>query len=456
MTAPAAAADVTVTKLADTNDGMCTLADCSLREAVTAPGGPHDITFASGLTGTITLSGTPLYAGPGTNFYGPGAGVLSVSGGNTIPVMVTAGLPADPPVKISGLTLTAGNTLTYGGGLSNGGAIQNLAGKVEIEDSVISNSTSGNLGGGGIWNQDGGSVTIVDSAITGNYAISTDSGQNTIGGGIANYNATATITGSTISGNTVKNVYDFQSAYGGGVASYGSPSTLTITNSTITGNEAEDNVFAAGGGIGLQGGTDRLRLESSTVSGNSATVDNAVGGYGGGIFNNSLLEPVLMNSIVANNTIDGPASSGPDMANPSGETQADFTLFENATGLVLDQSVPGSVLTGVDPLLGGLLFNGGPTRTLKPATTSPVIDRGGTTGTPQTTDQRGLLRPFDVPSLANFALGDASDMGAVELQSSDFPPPPGGSNPAPPPAKKCRKGQKLKKGKCVKKKRKKR
>src|SRR5437868_6281338 len=43
-----------VTKLADTNDGVCD-SDCSLREAIAVTRAGGTITFASGLTGSIVL-----------------------------------------------------------------------------------------------------------------------------------------------------------------------------------------------------------------------------------------------------------------------------------------------------------------------------------------------------------------------------------------------------------------
>jgi hypothetical protein len=48
----------------------------------------------------------------------------------------------------------------------------------------------------------------------------------------------------------------------------------------------------------------------------------------------------------------------------------------------------------VDPLLGALAFNGGPTPTLALLAGSPAIDAGIDAGCPAT-DQRGVARPFD-------------------------------------------------------------
>jgi len=71
----------------------------------------------------------------------------------------------------------------------------------------------------------------------------------------------------------------------------------------------------------------------------------------------------------------------------------------------------------LDPRLGALADNGGPTQTLLPQTGSPLIDAivngacqtaSGVVG-PITTDQRGLVRP-QVP-------GGLCDIGAVEIQA---------------------------------------
>jgi hypothetical protein len=76
-------------------------------------------------------------------------------------------------------------------------------------------------------------------------------------------------------------------------------------------------------------------------------------------------------------------------------------------------TITGNPIT-TDPQLGSLTDNGGPTRTMAPAPTSPVIDAGSAVGL--TTDQRGQPRPFDFASLANAA--DGADIGAFEAQSA--------------------------------------
>ncbi|HZO07468.1 MAG TPA: choice-of-anchor Q domain-containing protein, partial [Solirubrobacterales bacterium] len=60
---------------------------------------------------------------------------------------------------------------------------------------------------------------------------------------------------------------------------------------------------------------------------------------------------------------------------------------------------------------------GGPTPTMLPATTSPLVDQGSGFGL--LADQRGVVRPIDFPSIPNATGGNGSDIGAVELQPSN-------------------------------------
>jgi Ca2+-binding RTX toxin-like protein len=124
---------------------------------------------------------------------------------------------------------------------------------------------------------------------------------------------------------------------------------------------------------------------------------------------------VLSSSIVADNT----APFGPDIHEsdePVGSLQGTFvtgfSLIENTADATVTESPAGSNLLGVDPLLGPLADNGGPTQTQLPAVTSPAIDAGVANGL--ATDQRGVQRTFDAGNIANRAGSDATDIGAVE------------------------------------------
>ena len=74
---------------------------------------------------------------------------------------------------------------------------------------------------------------------------------------------------------------------------------------------------------------------------------------------------------------------------------------------------------GVDPQLGTLAANGGPTETMTLAPTSPAVNKGSSV---LASDQRGLLRPVAYPGVADSSVpgADGADIGAYELQA---PPP---------------------------------
>jgi hypothetical protein len=118
----------------------------------------------------------------------------------------------------------------------------------------------------------------------------------------------------------------------------------------------------------------------------------------------------MNNSIVAENTLIGePRSSGTDIL---GSATANFSLIGDIEGATI---VGTNNVTDVDPMLGPLADNGGPTLTHALLSGSPAIDAGNNAralddnSIPLTTDQRGL-------GVDRIKFGTV-DMGAVE---SDF------------------------------------
>jgi CSLREA domain-containing protein len=82
LEAAASPATLTVTKLADTNDGACD-ADCSLREAL-AVAAPNDtIAFAPPLKGTVTLNST-LTISKNVTIDGPSTESIIISDNNAV------------------------------------------------------------------------------------------------------------------------------------------------------------------------------------------------------------------------------------------------------------------------------------------------------------------------------------------------------------------------------------
>jgi hypothetical protein len=148
---------------------------------------------------------------------------------------------------------------------------------VALSGLIIAGGNGGGLGhGGGIYSN--GNLTLTGDAISGNVL-------NTIGAGGGVYNGsggTLTITDSTVNGN--------QATQGAGI--YNDGGTAVITNSTITGNTASSPGIGTGGGVNNAG---TMSLENDTIAGNVA--QGPFGSNGGGIENVATL--AMTNTIVA-------------------------------------------------------------------------------------------------------------------------------------------------------------
>ncbi|MEK6278235.1 MAG: calcium-binding protein [Actinomycetota bacterium] len=394
------------------NNYVCetaTAGECTLRAAIEESN--YDvfsdtITFASGLSGSINLTGNlpnisfdPMY------INGPGAGTLTVDGGDNYSIIYSDRVYGyqGNPLFISGLTLANG----YGGG---GGAITNIDSDLTVGSSVITGSFA--FVGGGIYNgYDGsngyyGSLSVYSSTISGNAAY--------VGGGILNSTG-GDVYDSTIAGNLA--------FAGGGLATYNShvyTGFFSLGNSTVSGNYA----YYPGGGIydgrapydhyGLHDHIGGLDISNSTIAGNGAGTD------GGGVYENPNNTsstyffygspfPYTYNTIVADNSAVG---LGPDVF---GTLESGFTLLENSSSATLNSN-GGPNIVGQDPQLFPLGNNGGATFTHELAPTSPAVDKGSNYD--GSYDQRGAPRPFDFSTIAN--ADDGSDIGAFELQPGDI------------------------------------
>jgi hypothetical protein len=156
----------------------------------------------------------------------------------------------------------------------------------------------------------------------------------------------------------------------------------------------------------------------STIAANTAS-------YGGGITSaNHTPDPGIGSSVVAGNTASTSFPAERDLRNASNDP---FSLVGTDPGASnYTDPLPGSNIIGVDPQLGALGANGGPTKTMKPALTSPLLDKGVPFAL---TDKRGSPRPVDLPGIANAVPpGDGTDIGAVELTLAAATPP---ANPPP-------------------------
>jgi hypothetical protein len=111
------------------------------------------------------------------------------------------------------------------------------------------------------------------------------------------------------------------------------------------------------------------------------------------------------------------AGSGPGLAGDF--TSQGFNLIgaaDGSTGVTngVQSDQAGSIAEPINPLIGPLQMNGGPTPTHALLPGSPAINQGDSFGAD--TDQRGDRRPFLYPGIPNAHGGDGSDIGAFELQ----------------------------------------
>lgn len=229
-----------VNKTVDTNDGVCSTADCSLREAIAAGTSGTTISFGPlfGSPQTIALTHGELLIDKNLSIVGTGANLLTVSGNNANRVFRVINTTA----SINSLTVTGGNA-------DNGGGIFSFGSQLTITNSVIAGNTA-SANAGGIYNIDG-TLELSTSTVSGNTA-------GDAGGGITNGGAPAVLNviNSTISGNTALN--------GGGIFTNGQ---VTVRSSTITRNVASIN----GGGIANFTG-EAVSLGNTIVAGNTAPV----------------------------------------------------------------------------------------------------------------------------------------------------------------------------------------
>ena len=192
---------------------------------------------------------------------------------------------------------------------------------------------------------------------------------------------------------------------------------LAIRNSTIAGNSG---FGVSGGSAARTGSTD---IESTTVSRNTvggigpldflnlrlthSTVSRNGGFQLAGIYS---LPGTIEQSIIAGD----PNEQDPDIgwfdgSVPALQLAVVHSLIGDPGDTVIDDSAaPGSNLVGIDPLLGPLQDNGGPTPTRLPLPGSPVIDAGDPAFVPPPAfDQRGE----GYPRVVNGRI----DIGAVEV-----------------------------------------
>lgn len=282
-----------VAALDDADDGACTFAHCSLREALAvanAESNVDTIRVVNTTAGTITLgSALPAISNP-VHLVGPGIALLTLNANGSVANPRRAfQFAGDFVASVTGLTVRGGVATT-------GGAMQIVnSANVSLTDVrlVGNESRDGDAGALFFTNQSRGQLlrVVIDSNRTvgvtspGGGLSVTDRAQvtmsrgairnNTVsdgwGGGIRVLSAILTLDTVEVSGNRVL----AGAGLGGGVLAEGATSSLTLRGTTVTQNLAP----AEGGGLSLIGG-----VAASIV--NSAITENTSGLGGGMVLGN--------------------------------------------------------------------------------------------------------------------------------------------------------------------------
>jgi CSLREA domain-containing protein len=376
-------------------DGACASAAgaCTLRAAI------MEANRSSGVGATIVLpAGTYTLAIPATSGDGDDNGDLDL----------TTPASGSPLIHVAGMgaaaTIIDANEIDRAFHVGTG-RTATISG-VTIRNGFVD---AASLGGGGVFNH--GVLTIANSVIEGNRT-----GGNSGGGIFNSTNATLSVTGTTVRANdaylggglltqgptTIRDSTFHQNGAGSGGAVFVYGSTLYAVNSTFSWNHADGE----GGGISSQG---NAYLYNCSVIGNDADHDrDETGGIGGGIFANPGSLFVVVNTLIADNTVlDAPI---PNNCNGALEAYG-MNLLDERDGCTVTTSE--SNLGFVSPAtIGALQDNGGPTPTHALLADSEAIDN--TIDGLGCVNENGLLLPLDQRGAPRLA-GARCDVGAFEF-----------------------------------------
>ncbi len=350
-------------------------------------------------------------------------------------------------LKLSGVTVqsnTAQGVTASGreyavGGQAFGGGLYVAAGTVTLTNAALNDNNAdggvgGNASGGGLYVASG-TVTLTNNTLSDNNAHggsgfsgqgssgSGGSGGSGFGGGLYVAAGNVTLTDNTLSNNNAHGGIGGSgnygglgysggmggtggsggNAFGGGLYVAAGAGTITLSNDTLSGNNANGGTAGAGnvsftiyyhtnlgyyGGSGGSGGSgtggglfvvkgSALTLANTLIAGNNVTAGLGGAGAGG----------------VVKNGISGSSgrASAPDVSGAL--VSSDHDLIGDGTGSNLTNGSHGdqvgSSTNPLDPKLGPLQNNGGPTLTMALLAGSLAIDAGDSNAAPGATDQRG-------------------------------------------------------------------
>jgi len=291
-------------------------------------------------------SGGSVTSGPGTGGGAGGSGGWgqSAHGGG---VWVGNGVVTIASSTFSGNSATSGSGASGGNGAGGGSGASGAAG---------GNGGAGGLGGSSVFAH-GGAVELSTQDSVGPFDDSTFEGNSAAGGAGGSGGAGGDGGGGTPSGDSGPSGMGGSGADGVGGAIYDGSGSLDLVNDTVASNAAVGGVFGAGNPAGTSGNGDG-------------------GGLANGVFS-------LANTVVAGDTVSGGTDPlGPDC---NGEVTS---LGDNLMGAGdacsgitngVNRDQVGNSASPINPLLGALASNGGPTETMALEAGSPAIGNGNAT-----------------------------------------------------------------------------
>jgi hypothetical protein len=335
----AGAATQTVSNCNDSGAG-------SLRQAVLAAASGDTVAFSPSLPcSTITL-GSPIEIATNLSIDWTGGTELAV-GKNGLSEFSIFGIEPGVAATIEGLTIVNGDG-------EDGSGIDNVEGALTVIDTTFLHDEAGQEGGA-IFNYEG-TLNVTTSTFVADTALE--------GAAIANVEGSA-----TISDSTVANSLASDGAGAGGAIFNTDGAVMHLSDSTLAGNAAQD-----GGAIANAGAL--LTVKATTIAGNSASAS------GGGIDN------TLDGTADVATTIIGDSASGSDCSGPITD-DGDNMDDDGSCGFTSSDDSH----SDVNPALGELRNNGGPTETMAPSSGSPVINAVADASACSGPDQRGESRP---------------------------------------------------------------
>jgi hypothetical protein len=401
--------------------GTLVVANCddsgpgSLRDTIGNAASGETIDLGQLECGTITLAGAIDVPLDDLALAGPASGALVIDADQVGRAFAHAGTGL---LSIASLAIV--NGVASGGAIARGGCIDS-AGSVSLTDVVVSgchavaasaaggavsvehslelvrSRLSGNIAYANIGSASGGAAYVLeeldmlDSVVEGNYvqALPVAGDTAAVGGGLFLYGGDFRIVGSTISNNSadVAGGIEVRSTLGG--------DDNLIANSTIAGNSASTRI----GGIHVGRATTMVHV---TIAGNSAPQPPGTLGIAVGAQVDPNIVLTVQSALIAGNHA---GTVVLDLGGDSGICVGSHSLIPTSS-----IEVPPDTLM-LDPLLGPLADNGGPTRTMALSPGSPAIDTG-TNPTALAWDQRGT-------GFARVA-GLEADIGAFEYTDVIF------------------------------------